>query len=231
MGSVAGVRTSHLVERDTSAEGIFGPRDGATEWTQGFDGSWFCSSDGSFAAAAAAATSSGGAVEQRGEAVSCEDAPLEYAEILRDSSMTIVPNAQVCASIGAEREEWRMTLKKENDGYQEASVFRTATSDDLRGVRPNQILPMTVVCGVKAPDETGFRRRKARGCACGNFEADTGESFYTSNVDIASLRAVLALAAARAWEVGALDIAAAFLNAHLPIDHKKVIVRPPAIFV
>ena len=72
---------------------------------------------------------------------------------------------------------------------------------------------------------------KARGVVCGNFEPDEGEPTYCSNLDIASLRSSLALAIQKKWSVGALDISVAFLNAHLPIGHKRVVVRPPSLMV
>ena len=52
-----------------------------------------------------------------------DDAPLEYHDILRDSSTTSVPVSQVNAAIGAEREEWRMSLVGETDSYKASAVL------------------------------------------------------------------------------------------------------------
>eukprot|EP00959_Pyramimonas_sp_CCMP1952_P279014 5833594-Pyramimonas_sp.AAC.1 len=90
---------------------------------------------------------------------------------------------------------------------------------------------MKVVAGEKAADSTGYRKKKARGVVCGNFEDESDEPVYCSNLDIASLRASLAVACKNGWSLGVMDVSTAFLNAHLPMGHKRVVVRPPAVFV
>lgn len=77
---------------------------------------------------------------------------------------------------------------------------------------------MKVVAGIKQAEEgdpTKYRRKKCRGVVCGNFEAvSEGEVTYTPNLDIGSLRCVLAICAARGWPMGAMDASTAFLNAN-----------------
>ncbi|CAK0796462.1 unnamed protein product, partial [Prorocentrum cordatum] len=96
-------------------------------------------------------------------------------------------------------------------------------------VEPSEMLPMEVVAGQKAPGASGYRRFKARGCVCG--AVGPSEQTFTQHVDIASLRMALAVCAHRRWSVSALDVSTAFLSALLPVDKKRVVIRPPAIFV
>ena len=51
-------------------------------------------------------------------------------------------------------------------------------------------MEVKVVAGRKAPNPTGYRRKKCRGVVCGNFEAASEEPVYTSNVDGMFRRAI-----------------------------------------
>ena len=158
--------------------------------------------------------------------------PPIFREIQRQSGLDIVPMKEVKNAFGAEREEWRQALENEYNSFLSSATFRDATPEERRNAYPRDILPMQVVAGKKPPDETGYKRKKARGVVCGNFEEDHGnEVTFTANLDASSFRAALATAAHRDWSIGVLDVSTAFLNADLPIGHKKVLVRPPAIFV
>ncbi|CAK0858473.1 unnamed protein product [Prorocentrum cordatum] len=152
-------------------------------------------------------------------------------EIQRESGMTLTPMKTLNAAFGSEREEWRQTLEAELISMTENEVFRKLSGPELREVRPRDVHPMKVVAGEKAADSTGYRKKKARGVARGNFEDESDEPVYCSNLDIASLRASLAVACKNGWSLGVMDVSTAFLNAHLPMGHKRVVVRPPAVFV
>ena len=158
--------------------------------------------------------------------------PPIFREIQRQSGLEIVPMKEVKNAFGAEREEWRQALENEYNSFLSSATFRDATAEERRNAYPRDILPMQVVAGKKPPDESGYKRKKARGVVCGNFEEDHGnEVTFTANLDASSFRAAVATAAHRDWSIGVLDVSTAFLNADLPIGHKKVLVRPPAIFV
>ena len=161
-----------------------------------------------------------------------EDAPPRFKEIVREGGIHLVGMKVLHQSFGKEREEWRQALENELNSLIGNSSYHPLTPAEGRDVRPQDILPMTVVAGEKAPDSTGWRRKKARACVCGNFESqESGEINYTSNLDVSSLRAALAIAARRRWSVGALDVSTAFLNAFLPVEKKRIVMRPPRIFV
>ena len=158
--------------------------------------------------------------------------PPIFREIQRQSGLEIVPMKEVKNAYGSDREEWRQALENELNSFYTSGTFREATPTERREVYPSDILPMQVVAGRKPPDETGYKRKKARGVVCGNFEEDQGnEVTFTANLDASSFRAALATAAHNDWSIAVMDVSTAFLNADLPIGHKKVIVRPPAIFV
>ena len=161
--------------------------------------------------------------------------PPEFKEIIRDSGTSLVSMRVLNEAFGSEKEEWRQALENELNSMTENEVFSRLTPAEVRQARPRDILPMKVVAGVKAAepsDPTGYRRKKCRGVVCGNFEQHgEGEQVYTSNLEVCSLRSALAVASARRWDIGAMDVSTAFLNAHLPLEHKEVLVRPPAVMV
>ncbi|CAK0867649.1 unnamed protein product [Prorocentrum cordatum] len=152
-------------------------------------------------------------------------------EIQRESGMTLTLMKTLNVAFGSEREEWRQALEAELISMTENEVSRKLSGPELREVRPRDVLPMKVVAGEKAADSTGYRKKKARGVVRGNFEDESDEPVYCSSLDIASLRASLAVACKNGWSLGVMDVSTAFLNAHLPMGHKRVVVRPPAVFV
>ena len=160
-----------------------------------------------------------------------DNVPPIYRDIEKESGMEPYTTKQVKEAFGQEREGWRQALEQELISFKEKGVFHVLTDDERLGLKPWEIYPMQIVAGIKPADATGVRRKKARGVVCGNFEPDGGEPTYSSTLDIASLRATVALAAKKGWALGALDISVAFLNAYLPIGHKKVVVRPPSLMV
>ena len=157
--------------------------------------------------------------------------PPIYREIEKEAGVEQYTTKQVKEAFGQEREGWRQALEQELISFREKETFSVLPEEERAQLRPWEIYPMQIVAGIKPADATGVRRMRARGVVCGNFEPDGGEPTYCSNLDIASLRATLALATKRKWSVGALDISVAFLNANLPIGHKRVVVRPPALMV
>ena len=157
--------------------------------------------------------------------------PPVYREIEKEAGMEPYSTKQVREAFGEEREGWRQALEAELISFREKETFTVLPDEERLGLKPWEIYPMQIVAGIKPADATTVRRKKARGVVCGNFEPDGGEPTYCSNLDIASLRATLALATQKKWALGALDISTAFLNASLPIGHKRVVVRPPALFV
>ncbi|CAK0805863.1 unnamed protein product, partial [Prorocentrum cordatum] len=164
-----------------------------------------------------------------------DSVPPEFRDIIRDSGTSPVSIRVLNEAFGSEKEEWRQALENELNSMTENEVFSRLTPAEVRQARPRDIMPMKVVAGVKAAepsDPTGYRRKKCRGVVCGIFEQHgEGEQVYTSNLEVCSLRSALAVASAMRWDIGAMDVSTAFLNAHLPIEHKEVLVRPPAVMV
>ena len=160
-----------------------------------------------------------------------DNVPPEFTKIVKDSGLSIVTNAEVTKSVGMHREQWRAALESELNSLKDGCL-RPLTAAEAYTVKPKDILPMKVVLGEKAPDASGYQRKKARGCVCGNFEPlDPTEQTYTQNLDIASLRMALAVAARRRWSISALDVSTAFLNAFLPVGKERIVIRPPGIFI
>ena len=89
------------------------------------------------------------------------------------------------------------------------------------------VLTLKPIPGVKT------KKKKARVCICGNFQKKKeGESYYTANVDITSIRLVLIIAAQRNYGASSLDIDTAFLNAFLSQAEEELIyVKPPTLLV
>ena len=160
-----------------------------------------------------------------------DDVPPIFREIQKESGMEMCTTKQLNNAIGQEREGWKQALENELISFKEKETFRPLSNEERASVKPHEIYPMQIVAGVKPEDSSGVRRKKARGVVCGNFEPDTGEPTYCSNLDIASLRSTLAIGRKKGWSIGALDVSTAFLNANLPVGHKRVVVRPPAVMV
>ena len=147
--------------------------------------------------------------------------------------MQPVSVAEIKRSFGQEREEWVMSAQEELTSYETNDTFDKLTEAEIAAVNKKDILPMKSVSGIKEAVASGIRRKKTRGVACGNFQRRSPEEeVYTENVEISTVRATVAIAARRGWDMGALDIKTAFLNAPLTLpEGKEVILRPPPLFV
>ena len=122
-----------------------------------------------------------------------DNVPPQFTKIIKDSGLTIVTCQEILKATGMAREQWRAALEDELNSLKNGCL-RTLTAAEAYSTRPRDILPMKVVAGEKAADASGYRRKKARGCVCGNWEAvDPAELTYTQNVDIASVRMALAM--------------------------------------
>jgi len=183
-------------------------------------------------AVAAATRAAGSDADDDGMA----DASLpEFREVLKDSGMQPVTGLELRRAVGAEREEWFQAMAAELSSYRSNAVFDELPAADRGRVRASEILPMKVVAGIKPPkpgDAQQRRRKKIRGVVCGNFQArQPDEVVYTQNVEISSVRLALVVAARCRWKLQALDVSTAFLNAPLPAEAGRVVVRPPKLFV
>ena len=79
-----------------------------------------------------------------------------------------------------------------------------------------------------------MKKKKARACVCGNYQEKLPTDFlYTANIDITSIRLVLAIAAQYAdWGITVMDVVTAFLRATMPETSARdaIYVKPPALF-
>ncbi len=89
-----------------------------------------------------------------------------------------------------------------------------------QGKKPVKMPAKIVLTKKPLHDGKGGFKQKARICVCGNFEEGVGhDPFNRSEVPSSyELRTLLALAEEEGWDVGALDIKTAFLNADLDDD-------------
>ncbi|CAK0845573.1 unnamed protein product [Prorocentrum cordatum] len=161
------------------------------------------------------------------------DGTPDFVEIIKDSGMQPVSMTELRNAIGTEREEWKQAMEVELASFSEKQVFEALTEGEKPQVRAKDALPMKGVAGIKAPaasDPAQRRRKKFRGVVCGNFQKQMpGEVVFTSNVEILSVKAALAIASSCGWALKALDVSTAFLNAPLPEEAGEVLVRPPGI--
>ena len=92
---------------------------------------------------------------------------------------------------------------------------------------------MKMVLTLKPIPGSTQKKKKARACVCGNFQRKSpGDLLYTANIDITSIRLVLAIAAQWAhWGITVMDVVTAFLRAPMPQANDKdaIYVKPPAL--
>eukprot|EP00959_Pyramimonas_sp_CCMP1952_P332765 6968367-Pyramimonas_sp.AAC.1 len=99
-----------------------------------------------------------------------DDAPPEFHDIVKDSGMQVVSSRDLANEFGAEREGWKIAMAAELASMEEKGTFHELSSAESCAVPASKIMPMMLVPGIKPPDEAGYRRKKVRGVACGNFQ-------------------------------------------------------------
>ncbi|CAE7231746.1 RE2 [Symbiodinium sp. CCMP2456] len=119
-------------------------------------------------------------------------------------------------------EDWVPSLKKEVASLSHAVEKAWSNDDQVQEEIPSgraQVIPMKAVFTVKPPDpppegETlkSFFKRKSRIVICGNLASHQPGEVYTNTAPAELVRAALALAQMFGWNVGILDIVAAFLQ-------------------
>ena len=128
---------------------------------------------------------------------------------MKQSGAIAVSLKDVRNSIGKDRQEWRLALEAELQSLQDTGAIEAVT----HAPRGKQVLPMKAVLTLKPIEGVKTKRKKARVCICGNFQTKKdGESYYTANVNITSIRFVLSEAVQRNYGASSLDIDTAFLN-------------------
>ena len=154
----------------------------------------------------------------------------EIPDELKESGAINVSLKDVKNSIGKDRAAWKLALEGELNSLQETGAV-VKVKHVPRGV---QVLPMKVVLTLKPVPGTHLKKKKARGCVCGNYQDRSPmDLLYTANIDVTSIRMALAIAAQNpTWGITILDVATAFLNAPMPKTEEQhaVYVRPPALF-
>ena len=90
-----------------------------------------------------------------------------------------------------------------------------------RGV---QVLPMKMVLTLKPQPGTHLKKKKARACVCGNYqERLPTDLLYTANIDVTSIRLILAVAAQfETWGITTMDVVTAFPRAPMPVTDEKM---------
>ena len=95
-------------------------------------------------------------------------------------------------------------------------------------------MPMKVVLTLKPQPGTTLKKKKARGCVCGNYQnRSPTDLLYTANIDVTSIRLVLATTSQfHDWGITIMDVETAFLRAPMPETsaEEAVYVKPPALF-
>eukprot|EP00975_Prorocentrum_lima_P039080 8212462-Prorocentrum_lima.AAC.1 len=70
-------------------------------------------------------------------------------------------------------------------------VFEGTTQTEQDQIKPREVMPAKMVCGIKPPDEKGLRRKKSRLVACGNFTHKYSGEVKTHALEAALVRAML----------------------------------------
>ena len=95
-------------------------------------------------------------------------------------------------------------------------------------------MPMKVVLILKPQPGTPLKKKKARGCVCGNYQEKLPtDLLYTANIDVTTIRLVLAVSSQfKTWGITVMDVVTAFLRAPMPVtsEENAVYVKPPALF-
>ena len=135
---------------------------------------------------------------------------------------------------------WEPAIRKEVNGV-EIAIQRLLPDTAERSAwlsKPGiQRLPTKFVFTVKPNDKavlsdpTTWWKRKARLVACGNYAQSDGSNLYAESAPAEAVRAGLTLTCKQCWEVGIIDVIAAFLKT--PIGRKatdpKIVVAPPKL--
>ena len=122
-------------------------------------------------------------------------------------------------------ERWVPSLKKEVSTIEHAvdrvNCRHADVREDVESGR-GQVLPMKVVFTVKPPDPpqegealSSWYKRKSRIVICGNFAAHQTGEVYTNTAPAEIVRAAIALARSFEWDLGMIDVVAAFLQTPL----------------
>ena len=135
-------------------------------------------------------------------------------------------------------ERWLPAIQKEA-GSLEHAVHRVSEDDEL--VRADvssgkgDVIPMKLVFTVKPPDldSQEYYKRKARIVVCGNLATHKPADVFASTAPAEIVRAAIALANYFGWDLGVIDIVAAFLQTPLHAVKNAPLVygRPPKILV
>ncbi|CAE7486493.1 GIP [Symbiodinium sp. CCMP2592] len=124
--------------------------------------------------------------------------------------------------VAANYEAWIPALKKEVATLSHA-VEKTWANDaqvqeEMSSGRA-QVIPMKIVFTVKPPDAPlpgesveQFYKRKARIVVCGNLASHEPGDVYTNTAPAEIVRAALAISRVKKWNLGILDVIAAFLQ-------------------
>ena len=132
-------------------------------------------------------------------------------------------------SIGKDRAGWKIVLEAELN-----SLMETGSVFPVRHVpKGAQVLPMKMVLVLKPQPGTHLKKKKARACVCGNYQKKSPAVLLrTANIDITSIRLVLAVAAQYDWGITVMDVVTAFLRAPMPqvSEEEAIYVKPPALF-
>ena len=144
----------------------------------------------------------------------------------------------VMKSKGKELKAWIQAIQDELSSIEVKEVKTDLTEQEIydkyldHGKKPIRLPAKLVLTEKPLHDGKGGFKKKARICVCGNFEAGVGHDPYNRS-EVPStyeLRTLLALAEGLEWDVGALDIRVAFLNAALNDDVDPIyLVNPPEL--
>ena len=154
------------------------------------------------------------------------------------------PLSVVYTEVGEVFEKWIPALKKEvttlDHAVDKVMYNDQVVKDDLATGR-GQLIPMKVVYTIKPPDPpdeeekaTDFFKRKSRIVICGNLASHQAGEVYASTAPAEVVRAAIALSQFFGWNLGLIDIVAAFLQTPLAAvkrGHLLYMEFPPKVLV
>ena len=95
---------------------------------------------------------------------------LEFIECDKQNGIRVTTLREVRASVGAQREQWRLAMQAEVQNLVDNRTFEEVGKDELKAINHRDILPMKLATGTKRDALAGTEKKKVRAVVCCNFQ-------------------------------------------------------------
>ena len=161
-----------------------------------------------------------------------QDGGITLSKLVEEESELLFNTAASLQDVKKDIDKWRPAMLSEINSLSNKTAISLLKKCDVAKFIANndtEIIPGKAIFTKKKDG-----RLKCRAVGCGNFASrNSKENLYAGGNDVTTLRLMMRGAALYDWSVLGLDISTAFLNAPLLYnsDGKRMLIRPPAIFV